>query len=133
MTDTPAAVAGFTALALMPQPLDLFPQATELTADRLVVFLLLLALFLSFSPFVYFLLELLELIELLFQLVDLLPQLASFRFVAPFTTLGFAPFVQFVAQPLEFAPNSAEIAQEFRIAPFVRRPFVVVRLLSPSL
>jgi len=92
---------------------------------------MLLVLFLLFSPFVYFLLEL---INALSQLVDILPQLAYVRFLALLlTTLGFATFVQLVAEAVEFTPDSGEIAQEFRLAPLVRHPFVVVRLVPPSL
>jgi hypothetical protein len=105
---------------------------TKLAKDRLVLLLvMLLVLFLLFSPFVYFLLEL---INALFQLVDILPQLAYFRFLALLlTTLGFATFVQLVTEAVEFAPDFAEIAQELRLAPLVRHPFVVVRLVPPSL
>jgi hypothetical protein len=54
-TGAAAAVLGLTALALMPQPLDLLAQVTKLAAHRFVfvlVLLLLVALFLSLSPFV---------------------------------------------------------------------------------
>jgi hypothetical protein len=104
--DTATALAGLAALALIPQPLDLLSQPTELTADRFVfvfvfvfVLLLIVTLFLSFSPFVYFLLEL---IEALSQLVDLLPQLAFFRFVA----------LVIVVRLVSPSPQSFQIASE---------------------
>jgi hypothetical protein len=70
-TDTAAAAPSATSFAFVPQLLDLFSQATELTADRLILLLfVLLVLVPSFSPFVYFVLEL---IETLSKLVDYFP------------------------------------------------------------
>jgi hypothetical protein len=67
------------------------------------------------------------------DLVDPIPQLVYLQFVALLATFGFAKVVQFMAEAIELSPDSAEIAQDFRLAPFVRYPIVVVRLVSPSL